>query len=126
MVTSQERRLARRGLSNVLRLLRPAGRDLFLGQLRADLSGALARIDLAMLAGDAMALRRAAHDLTALAGVIGAAEVERAARTLHDRAERPLDCASDCARLELLTAGLIARVARRVRDVRPAPGQAPR
>lgn len=79
----------------LLDLVGPAEAPGLLAQLQADLATCDAMILAAVPSGDWLALRRASHNLTALAGTAGAEALQRLAedmnRAAHDQDQTALD-----------------------------------
>jgi HPt (histidine-containing phosphotransfer) domain-containing protein len=91
-------------LARLLASLGPLRGQTFLDQLRMDLTSARDLLRDALANADLVGVQRAAHSLIALAGTVGAAALEQAARALNLNAQAtagkdPQDMADDVAAL---------------------------
>lgn len=99
-------------LARVLDIVGPTRKEAFLDQLLADLGAAPDIVQQAAAVENAPLLRRASHNLTALAATVGAPLVETAARAVNFRISKDATDAfcTDIALLVRLTTRLIAKI----------------
>jgi Hpt domain len=78
----------RDGLQRLLQIVGPMRADDFLIQFQADLDAALATLQASIKTHDLVELRRATHNIVALAGTFVATDLAEAARALNTMAHR--------------------------------------
>jgi HPt (histidine-containing phosphotransfer) domain-containing protein len=108
-------------LAQLLQCLGPTRAATFLDQMQTDLTSALNALRIAADLADRPGMQRASHILMALAGTLGATELEKTARALNVDAQGAIAARLDdmASAVAAMTARLVTELGTKGRDAQP-------